>query len=85
MTFRRAIKTIALVLPLVETLFDISTKAKALLFGDTEECECPAEVEDDDWEDVASEEVASNNWTTEIGGERCRRGDRLVLQRRRAG
>lgn len=37
----------------------------------------------EDWEDVAREEVESDRLVLEIGGEMSRRGDRLVLQRRR--
>ncbi len=73
--FRRITKRLAVVLPLVETLFDISTKAKALfVFED------PVE---DEWTDVSNEEVGSDHLVLEIGGQMSRKGDRLVLQRRR--
>lgn len=77
MTFRRLTRTLATVLPLVETLFDISTKAKALFASPDQ----PAE--DDEWEDVATEEVGPDHLQIEIAGEASRKGDRLVLQRRR--
>lgn len=78
--FRRTIKTLASVLPLVESIFDIARKARDLMFGEPA-ADCGHG--DDEFEDVASED-AIDGWGIEISGERVRAGDRLVLRRRRA-
>lgn len=82
--FRRALTLAAKIIPLTETLVDIATKIRGFFAPAVEEVEEVSCCDHDcavEWEEVAAELVGFDG--VEVGGACGRKGDRLVLQRRR--